>query len=161
MCEVHLHIMVRSPSVVVTSGQPLTTALAHSAVDTPQVSICTRWPKSRSDTHARTHTAYQHSPSAGVSGSTLEELTCDPELLLSRSHFPIPRVFPLSRCLFPPLLWLSVHDGQIRGCNPSATRHMARPCCHRCSDWTLMLSWWRHVVRNQSATSEDGRSTHC
>lgn len=34
----------------------------------------------RSLTH--THTAYQHSPSAGVSGCTLEEQTCDPELLL-------------------------------------------------------------------------------
>lgn len=46
--------------------------------------------------------------------------------------------FSLLRSLFPLLLWLSVHDGQIRGCNPSVTHHMAWPCCHRCSDWTSM-----------------------
>lgn len=66
-------------------GQPLTTASAPPAVDTPQVSICTRWQKPHSDSH--THTVNQHSPSAGVSGCTLEELTCDPELLLPWSRF--------------------------------------------------------------------------
>lgn len=71
------------------------------------------------------------------------------------------RSFRNHGCLFPLLLWLSVHDGQIRGCNPSTTHHMAHPDCHRCSDWTSMPLWCCRVVRNQSATSNRTRGAHC
>lgn len=168
VCQVRLHIMF---PVALSRGHMEEFMLSSTTqqINKPrpgQHLLPLRWthpksPYARVDRSlTQTHTAYQHSPSAGVSGCTLEEQTCDPEFLLPWSRFPIPTFFLLSRCLFPLLLWLSVHDGQIRGCNPSATHHMARPCCHRCSDWTSMPLWCCHVVRNQSAT-DDGRSAHC
>lgn len=61
-------------------GQPCPTASAHSVLDHHHVSIAgTDTP----DTHSHTQRALQHSLSAGVGGSTLEERMHGPKLRLS------------------------------------------------------------------------------